>query len=122
MIEQYLLNTNEITTVLILPKILKLNKALGGLGAWGLGFPPCHDGASRRIREGGGNQSVSSRAGRNQKRGGSGEARRRKRRLSFPLYFPLLCSSLCHFKIGAFLSAAIRLPTVKGHSLPKICC
>ena len=28
MIEQYLANTNEIATVLILPKILKLNKAL----------------------------------------------------------------------------------------------
>jgi len=27
MIEQYLLNTNEIATVLILPKILELNKA-----------------------------------------------------------------------------------------------
>jgi hypothetical protein len=28
MIEQYLSNTNEIATVLILPKILELNKAL----------------------------------------------------------------------------------------------
>jgi len=30
MIEQYLSNTNEIATVLILPKILELNKALFG--------------------------------------------------------------------------------------------
>ena len=37
MIEQYLSNTNEIATVLILPKILELNKAI--LNKFVLQFP-----------------------------------------------------------------------------------